>query len=382
MIKKKVAIFQNTITGGGRIRVVEEIIRILNKMGIIPDLYTFRVNPSYRPDPSLNFQIRKVYLRIRGLSELKMPLLNLNMHIFANKYELFINSNNSLLLVPQTIPTIAYIHFPREARILTQYAELAFPDGKRVSEMPLYFRIYRSILKLIYSFRSLPRNHIIITNSKFTKNMFLDAYPVMDASKIKVVYPPNDIEHWKNQILKTGNSVVTLGRFGKDKRQLEQIQIAEMLPELKFNIIGFVGDKHSENYFNACRNYVSSHEIKNVLFYPNSELNETKRMLHTASFFMHNLRNEPFGISTVEAIAAGCIPIVHDSGGQKEIVPFDGLRFNDKIEAVKKIKNLRNRNTDKKLRALQSRLRQFDKSEFYNKIKQYLKLMLSPERNL
>ena len=42
----------------------------------------------------------------------------------------------------------------------------------------------------------------------------------------------------------------------------------------------------------------------------------------------------------MEAIAAGCIPIVHDSGGQQEIVKFSELRYNNGEEAVQKIDQL------------------------------------------
>jgi glycosyltransferase involved in cell wall biosynthesis len=38
----------------------------------------------------------------------------------------------------------------------------------------------------------------------------------------------------------------------------------------------------------------------------------------------HPERSEHFGVATVEAMAAGCVPIVHNTGGQREIVQ-DGL---------------------------------------------------------
>jgi glycogen synthase len=47
-----------------------------------------------------------------------------------------------------------------------------------------------------------------------------------------------------------------------------------------------------------------------------------------AKVFIHPNINEPFGISTAESILNGCLPLVHNSGGQKEIVPFTELRFN------------------------------------------------------
>ena len=59
-------------------------------------------------------------------------------------------------------------------------------------------------------------------------------------------------------------------------------------------------------------------------------------LLSTSNYFIHSLRNEPFGITTVQAIQNDVIPIVHNSGGQKEIVPFNELRYDD-IKGVLKV---------------------------------------------
>jgi hypothetical protein len=50
--------------------------------------------------------------------------------------------------------------------------------------------------------------------------------------------------------------------------------------------------------------------------------------LKTTKFFLHPNINEPFGIATVESILSGCLSLVHNSGGQIEIVPIKELRFN------------------------------------------------------
>ena len=47
--------------------------------------------------------------------------------------------------------------------------------------------------------------------------------------------------------------------------------------------------------------------------------------------------NEHFGISIVEAMAMGCVPIVHNSGGPREFVPSDH-RFNNICEAADVVK--------------------------------------------
>lgn len=368
-MNRKVAIFQNTITGGGRIKVLVEIIKVLNDLNIVPDIFTFRVNPSFPKFPNLNFGIRKITFFSKGLGEIKMPLLNLNMRRFENEYDLFINSNNSLLFAPVKIPTIAYIHFPREARVLSEFVSLSFPDGEKVSQKNFFYRAYRKFLQKLYSFRYIPDNHTVITNSEYTKNMFLKVYPGGSKNEIQVIYPPVNIGDWKTEINLKDNTVTSLGRFSEDKRQLEQIKIAEALPDIKFNIIGFVGDKSSKSYYEKCRQYVTEKKVSNVSLYPNLSPGDTKEKLQKSKYFIHSLRNEPFGISTVEAIAAGCIPIVHNSGGQREIVIFEELRFLNIDDAISKFKKLATLNAVPMSKKLQKQVWKYDTSEFRKHIK-------------
>ena len=48
------------------------------------------------------------------------------------------------------------------------------------------------------------------------------------------------------------------------------------------------------------------------------------------------MEGEHFGISIVEAMALGCVPIVHNSGGMKEFVPAK-YRYQTPMEAAQKI---------------------------------------------
>jgi alpha-1,2-mannosyltransferase len=46
---------------------------------------------------------------------------------------------------------------------------------------------------------------------------------------------------------------------------------------------------------------------------------------------------EHFGISVGEAMAAGCVPVVHDSGGPREIVGGYGFLYDDVEDCVKAV---------------------------------------------
>lgn len=370
--RKKVAVFQNTITGGGRIRVVNEMITVLNEQGIAPDIYTFRVNPSFKKDEHLRFTIKKLPQFLRGFYELKIVLLNYLMRSRSAGYDLLINSNNSLLFLPQDVPILTYMYFPREMRIFTDFVSLAFPDGKLVREKGPAYRFYRNLLRKIYSLRKYTANNTIIADSEFTKSMFLKAYPTCPVDSVRVIYPPVDLGKWRSATGQRQETVTTLGRFNPEKRQLEQIQIAENLPVLQFNIIGFVGDRESRYYFDLCRRYAAEKKIKNVRFFYNLTQEKTVEMLHSSKYFMHNLRNEPFGLSTVEAVAAGCIPIVPDSGGQVEIVPFAELRFKSREEAIAKLRKINGMNLEKMKQDLAKNIAKFDLSQFKEKMKEVL----------
>jgi len=61
---------------------------------------------------------------------------------------------------------------------------------------------------------------------------------------------------------------------------------------------------------------------------------------HAAGYGVDEHKNpeltEHFGISIVEAVSAGCIPIVVPSGGQVEIVSSDDLHWTTKEELIEK----------------------------------------------
>ena len=156
---------------------------------------------------------------------------------------------------------------------------------------------------------------------------------------------------------------------------MEQIEIASLFPNLKFNIIGSITFSHSSDaYFRQCQDYAEKNNIKNVNFFVNISRSELISILRTSKFFLHNMHHEHFGISTVEAIAQGCIPIVHNSGGQKEIVPFRELRFDDKNEAIEIIRNLRKKNNAEMLSKLKENIKNFSEEKYKNDILELIKL--------
>ena len=67
--------------------------------------------------------------------------------------------------------------------------------------------------------------------------------------------------------------------------------------------------------------------------------------------------NEDFGLTPCEAISAGCIPLVHNSGGSIEVVPIRELRYNDCQEGAARLKYMAQNDLQSQLVDLQNYVR-------------------------
>lgn len=70
-----------------------------------------------------------------------------------------------------------------------------------------------------------------------------------------------------------------------------------------------------------------------VKFYPNASAEQKIALLKRAKIYLHTMIGEHFGISIVEAMALGCVPVVHNSGGMVEFVPAQ-YRYQNTADAV------------------------------------------------
>ena len=84
---------------------------------------------------------------------------------------------------------------------------------------------------------------------------------------------------------------------------------------------------------------------------------------------------ETFGISVIESIAAGCIPIVPNNSAHVETVPFEELRYPaDNIQiARKKIRDALEGKYDDLLEPLQNSLAKYDKEIFKKSFVEFVK---------
>jgi len=171
----------------------------------------------------------------------------------------------------------------------------------------------------------------IISNSGFTKQEINNR---LDKDSI-VIYPPVDI----NKFLKLYNQpkiekVITVSRFSPEKNLEFIIDIAKN-SGLKHEIVGNAKHQYQINLYNDLRkNSVG----ENISLYCNISSNKIESLLSSAKVYFQP-SEETFGIAVVEAISAGCIPIVPNHTAHPETTPFKELRYEGKEQAIEKLQN-------------------------------------------
>lgn len=375
---KKVAIIQNRLQKGGRMQVTLEIISVLNEMGIVPDLVTLKSNISKEEiirnyGKNLDFTIRTIFFDVKLPFEWHILFFNFITRFYLSSYDLVINSNNTSFLLSNKLNLLSYIHFPRKTRNVSPKKDIHFPDGKNKS----WFDFKNDPFKLAHFFYVLEKGtkpkELIMANSSYTasnikETLHLDFTP-------EVVYPPVPSFHVES--VKKKNLVVSLGRFSPDKRQLEQIKMAEKIPQMEFRLIGFV---NNAAYFEKCKEYIKKNSVQNVVLMGNAAFSDVEKTLLEAEVFLHFLINEPFGITSVQAINKGCIPIVHDSGGQREVVTLDELRFSTFEQVEEKLRMLSTLDEPAKKKIillLQENAKLFEVSPFREKMRTSIRKKLN-----
>lgn len=176
----------------------------------------------------------------------------------------------------------------------------------------------------------------IICNSVFTKK-FIDKKFGIDST---VLYPPASVRSQRLEVRSQTkeNIILTVGRFGRlpegndFKKQDVMIKTLKKMVDNGFKdweFIVVVSCQDRDSYqLRQLEDLIKGYPIKIIKNASGSELQKlyakAKIYWHAAGFG-EDLNKRPelaehFGISTVEAMGAGAVPVVISAGGQKEII--------------------------------------------------------------
>lgn len=231
-----------------------------------------------------------------------------------------------------------------------------------------YSKLYDLFTRLLKG-----QNNVILANSKFNQNIIRK-----DLGKNALaVYPPVAL-HGIKAIPKNANrenTVVTISRFRSAKGLLIIPDIAAHMRDCKFILIG-ITDKNSDECIQNLRKKMKELHVENRMeIFTNESFSFILKKLTLAKVFLHTQAFEAFGMSVVEAMAAGCVPVVPRDGGPwfdilEEKEGEYGFSYTSTSEAAQKIRMLLD---NEKLRVQVSarasrRASDFDSSVFESRI--------------
>ncbi|KAF9152405.1 asparagine-linked glycosylation protein [Linnemannia schmuckeri] len=304
---------------------------------------------------------------------------------------------------------VAYVHYPTiSSDMIGRVAsrESGHNNANEVAKSSLYtalklvyYRLFALIYALVGKFC-----HVVMTNSSWTKGHIDSLWGI----KSTVVYPPCDTEAFKDFPLHDRERiVVSVAQFRPEKGHPLQLDaMAQLLkdhPEYRQKADGSEKNPKAVQLVmvGSARNESDSNRIKqlkekaaqlgitdNVTFVVNAPFSELQAWLARSKIGIHAMLDEHFGIGVVEYMAAGLVPVAHNSAGPK----MDIVRpYNNKptgylastpqefADAIEKVLSAGDSTLDMQLRARDSVQERFSEKVFGDGFQKCLHEALSRE---
>jgi len=189
------------------------------------------------------------------------------------------------------------------------------------------FQVNGNGLKIQYKLSKI--NHILC-NSKFTKNFIDKSFNI----KSEVLYPPVDVHQFITKPKEKKSIILSVGRFDQILNAKRQDILIEVFKQMcdkgleNWELVLVGGLQHNQDQFLQLEKMAINYPIRLL---PNLDWLKLLDLYKQATIYWHGTgygvddqktpeKVEHFGMSIVEAMAAGCIPIAYDIGGVKEII--------------------------------------------------------------
>ncbi|MFW5977646.1 MAG: glycosyltransferase [Halohasta sp.] len=265
--------------------------------------------------PPANAPIAKVLARLAPLAGPQLAFRSVVVGRYfgqhADRFDVAVSTANEMRLA---IPSVQYIHYPQ-----FHHRELESTEAGRLN--PLWSR-------LAGPDRGTTGTATLLANSAWTADVVEGIYGVRPA----VLHPPVDSIDGGLDWEQREQGIVVVGRIAPDKRVLDAMTIVDRLRDrghaLHLHIVGSAPQSYQPYVDRVVseadrRAYVSLE--RDV---PRDRL---ETLLRTHRYGLNLKRNEHFGMSVAEYVAAGMIAFAHDSGGQRDILEGRADRLFDSL---------------------------------------------------
>ena len=259
---------------------------------------------SFRPDGEFYLLSRMPEIPTLTLRQAFMAMayiLELLLITLKGDYDLLINMGGEVI---DSMGDVVYIN-AIPLKLMHVYPKI---QPTHAPQWRCYSRLYGLLTRVFGT-----HNSVIVTNSKSNQEIVrkhLGRTPL-------VVHPAVDVKRVRSSLQseRRGNVAVTLSRF-RSAKDLEIIpSIAKRAEQCRFILIG-TADKDSEECLKKIFRRTKELGVQDrVRILKNRPFSQILEKLSTAKVFLHTQSYEAFGMAVVEAMAAGCVPVVPRYGG-------------------------------------------------------------------
>ena len=316
-------------------------------------------------------------------------------------YDVVLNTHGDML--PYFLPTfsaqdtITYCHFPvavdlinsRGVSYMRYLANLGLIDKEIVDFDPETSSRFWHNLREHYFL--MLRNSIVITNSNFSKEailMALESENLAPNLQPLIIPPPVDLEAFRTALFSTERRdyILVISRIHPSKMLENAIELASLLKRKRIGkgmiIVGNLlnDDRLTSNYYHKIMDMVRSFGVSDyVTVETNVQLARLESFMRNSKVYFHPSPGEPFGISIVEAMSAGLIPVVPDTGGHTEFVSKK-YQFHSLKEAPRIISSALHAAQDERFRVSNS-VMGFSLSQYSGDLQRVIREMLTTGKN-
>jgi glycosyltransferase involved in cell wall biosynthesis len=237
---------------------------------------------------------------------------------------------------------VTYCHFPsakyhidsenleylRDIRVagFTQIYDMDYAKNKIavIFDLATKRKLRRYFKFLRDRYDNLMKNTLVLTNSEYSRKTVLNAFNV-DA---KILYPPVDVSSFREAALDSNQRediIIVISRIAPDKQIENAIEVAKITRSRgigKGMIIAGNLHRYDHQYYQQLKNMIADYDLPDYIsLQTNISFNKLLQLMQWAKVYFHPRIDEHFGISIVEAMASGLVPVVSNIGGHTEFVP-------------------------------------------------------------
>ena len=234
--------------------------------------------------------------------------------------------------------------------------ELSRPRPRHPRNILRLWRAQRSIRRRIAAARD--ARVVIVPNTENTRRAVSAAIgrPVGGPA----VYPPVDVGRFAalGEGAARERRTATVARFSPEKSLDAAVRIMREAGG-QYDIVGNAVGAFQLGYLERVRRAASGQ----MSLHANVGQGMLEEIVGGSKVYLQT-SEETFGIAVVEAIAAGCVPVVPDNSAHPETVPFDELRYGTEEEAAQIVQAALDGRYDHLLPSLRDHIQRFSEDAF------------------